>query len=170
MRGRGGDFVASTAMRTIFVLRKLQECLLEEQCGLKGRALSSALKKKAVEIWGQATCEQKEAYKGGDDGDAARCSSAVVNGTQLNGDDDGDNGENCDDDDERDPDFKSSSGADLHYKPSNIFANDCLSIVNVLKSCEFILLPSSVVFFRQSSGDIFEAQARLRCCWQVPPC
>jgi hypothetical protein len=118
-------------VRDVFVVRRLQECLLEEQCGLKGRALSAALKKKAVEIWGQATSEQKEAYKGGEVGDAARCSDAVVNGTQLNGDHDGDHddGDGDDDDDELDPDYKASSGAVLHRKPSKIFVVDCLSIV-----------------------------------------
>ena len=41
----------------------VQECLKEERADLKGRALSAALKKKAREIWCDATSEQRGLFE-----------------------------------------------------------------------------------------------------------
>ncbi len=41
----------------------LQECIKEERADLKGRALSAALKKKAREIWSEATSEQRGLFE-----------------------------------------------------------------------------------------------------------
>ena len=67
---------------------------------MKGRALSTALKKKAREIWGQATEEQKQLYAEKEDAVAALAQGAV----------DAQGVEEDDDDLVHDPDFVSHSG------------------------------------------------------------
>jgi hypothetical protein len=67
---------------------------------LKGRTLSTALKKKAREIWGQATEEQKQLYAEEENAVAGLAHDAVdAQGVQED-----------DDDLVRDPDFVSRSG------------------------------------------------------------
>ncbi len=73
--------------------------MLEEQPDLKGRTLSTALKKKAREIWGQATIEQKQMYENDGSADAP-----------LHGGDVAVDGDHHDDDDAQDPDFVATKG------------------------------------------------------------
>ena len=81
-----------------------QECLIEEQPELKGRALATALKKKAREIWSQATREQRLMYERIDIADAALPVGAAVGDKVQHGDDDDDG------DDLQDPDFVEKTG------------------------------------------------------------
>jgi hypothetical protein len=61
--------LAALIVSARFSINALQECLKEEHADLKGRALSAALKKKAREIWSEATSEQRGLFEleGNDD-------------------------------------------------------------------------------------------------------
>ena len=80
---------------------------------MKGRALSTALKKKAREIWGQATKEQKQLYAEKDDAVAALAHGGVdAHGVQED-----------DEDLVHDPDFVPPSGVSSIQLPNQTKAN-----------------------------------------------